>query len=40
MLNSEDYVAGEPKDPHIGKKLSRIGLQKWANLVTNYTLEN
>lgn len=38
MLNSEDYVAGEPKDPHIGKKLSRIGLQKWANLVTNYTL--
>ena len=38
MLNPEDYVAGEPKDPHIGKKLSRIGLQKWANLVTNYTL--
>lgn len=38
MLNPEDYVAGEPKDPHIGKKLSKIGLQKWANLVTNYTL--
>ena len=38
MLNPEDYVAGEPKDPHIGKKLSRMGLQKWANLVTNYTL--
>ena len=38
MLNADDYVAGEPKDLHIGKKLSRIGLQKWANLVTNYTL--
>jgi hypothetical protein len=38
MLNPEDYIAGEPKDPHIGKKLSKIGLQKWANLVTNYTL--
>lgn len=38
MLNPEDYVAGEPKDPHIGEKLSKIGLQKWANLVTNYTL--
>lgn len=38
MLNPEDYIAGEPKDPHIGEKLSKKGLQKWANLVTNYTL--
>ena len=38
MLNPEDYIAGEPKDPHIGEKLSKIGLQKWANLITNYTL--
>lgn len=38
MLNPEDYIAGVPKDPHIGEKLSRKGLQKWANLVTNYTL--
>ena len=38
MLNPEDYVLDVPKDPHIGQKLSRKGLQKWANLVTNYTL--
>ena len=38
MLNPEDYIAGVPKNPHIGEKLSRKGLQKWANLVTNYTL--
>jgi len=38
MLNPEDYVAGDLQDPHIGEKLSKIGLQKWANLVTNYTL--
>lgn len=38
MLNDEDYIAGEKKDPDIGKKLSRKGLQKWNNLITNYTL--
>jgi len=38
MLNPEDYIAGEVKDLHIGKKLSKIGVQKWANLITNYTL--
>lgn len=38
MLNIEDYIAGEPKDLHIGEKLSKTGLKKWANLITNYTL--
>ena len=38
MLNPEDYVVGVPRDPYVGQKLSRKGLQKWTNLVTNYTL--
>lgn len=38
MRNAEDYIAGEVKDPHIGEKLSKLGLQKWGALVTNYTL--
>ncbi len=38
MQNAEDYIAGEVKDPHIGEKLSKIGLQKWGRLITNYTL--
>lgn len=38
MRNSEDYIAGEVKDPHIGEKLSKTGLQKWISLITNYTL--
>lgn len=38
MRNAEDYIAGEVKDPHIGEKLSKVGLQKWDALVTNYTL--
>lgn len=38
MRNTEDYIAGEVKDPHIGEKLSKIGLQKWNRLITNYTL--
>ncbi|SHJ57327.1 N-6 DNA Methylase [Clostridium amylolyticum] len=38
MRNAEDYIAGEVKDPHIGEKLSKVGLQKWGALVTNYTL--
>lgn len=38
MRNVEDYIAGEVKDSHIGEKLSKIGLQKWSRLITNYTL--
>ena len=38
MRNAEDYIAGEVKDPHIGEKLSKVGLQKWGRLITNYTL--
>lgn len=38
MRNTEDYIAGEVKDPHIGEKLSKVGLQKWGRLITNYTL--
>ena len=38
MRNEEDYIAGEVKDPHIGEKLSKVGLQKWGRLITNYTL--
>lgn len=38
MRNAEDYIVGEVKDPHIGEKLSKIGLQKWGRLITNYTL--
>lgn len=38
MRNAEDYIAGEVKDPHIGEKLSKVGLQKWGALITNYTL--
>src|SRR5699024_1816864 len=38
MRNTEDYISGQAKDPHIGEKLSKIGLQRWSRLVTNHTL--
>lgn len=37
MRNPEDYIIGEIGNPHIGEKLSRVGLQKWTNILTNYT---
>lgn len=38
MLNEEDKIMGEEISPNIGQKLSMIGLQKWSNLITNYSL--
>ena len=37
MRNPEDYIAGEIASPHIGEKLSKKGLQKWASVISNYT---
>ena len=38
MRNAEDYILNEVKNAHIGEKLSKVGLQKWTSIVTNYTL--
>lgn len=37
MRNSDDYIAGEIGNPHIGEKLSKRGLQKWTSIITNST---
>lgn len=37
MRNPEDYIAEEIANPHIGEKLSKRGLQKWASVISNYT---
>ncbi|RSK36620.1 Eco57I restriction-modification methylase domain-containing protein [Bhargavaea beijingensis] len=38
MLNDEDKVMGEEVNHNAGQKLSMIGLQKWTNLISNYSL--
>ncbi|GAQ17849.1 restriction endonuclease [Oceanobacillus picturae] len=38
MLNDEDKVMGVEVNPSAGQKLSLIGLQKWTNLISNYSL--
>lgn len=38
MLNDEDRVFGENVNQTAGQKLTMIGLQKWSNLITNYSL--
>lgn len=38
MLNEEDKVMGEKVNPNIGQKLSMLGLQKWSDLISNYSL--
>lgn len=38
MLDDKDKVMGEELNPNAGQKLSMIGLQKWTNLITNYSL--
>lgn len=38
MLNDEDTVMGVEVNRNAGKKLSIVGLQKWSELITNYSL--
>ncbi|GGJ55437.1 Eco57I restriction-modification methylase domain-containing protein [Virgibacillus salexigens] len=38
MLNEEDKIMGEEVSPNAGQKLSMVGLQKWSNLISNYSL--
>lgn len=37
MRNPEDYIAGEIANLHVGEKLSKRGLQKWASVISNST---
>lgn len=38
MMNDEDKVMGEEVNKNAGKKLSMVGLQKWSDLISNYSL--
>src|SRR5690625_5058522 len=38
MLSEDDKVMGYELDSKVGQKLSMIGLQKWTNLISNYSL--
>ena len=38
MLNEEDKIMGVELNTSSGQKLSMLGLQKWTNLISNYTL--
>ncbi|WP_088051632.1 HsdM family class I SAM-dependent methyltransferase [Virgibacillus dakarensis] len=38
MLNDDDKIMGQELNSKVGQKLSMIGLQKWSNLISNYSL--
>lgn len=38
MLNEEDKIMGQEININTGQKLSMLGLQRWTNLISNYSL--